>query len=202
MSGRTYSLLVAAALAVFLSHLLSHHVHLSIFAPVARLAELSGQFSVFAICVIACFIAGSLDDSVNRLLRRSHVVALAFIIAGCLSVAFCRTVRCGKCPTGSFAMDFDPSRWAQAQLGGSKVADRQKMLGDVVNNVIADSTREQIQSALGPTEDASWLDESGGDILSYYTGPARDSFIPIDGEVLVIRFDENDRVADWYTFID
>ena len=160
-------------------------------------------FPVVGLITIAIGIlwAGANEPAMRRRNRQWLITSLLVFVAS-VAVPICKASYCRGLPTGSFAMAFDRQAWAPMPPGFSEIEDRQKMLADAIKNVVQHGTFDEVRAVLGPTEDASWLDESGGDILSYYMGPARDSVIGIDGEVLVIHFDENGRVVRWYTFID
>lgn len=195
-------ILTIAATVFFSLHFVSHHFHLGLLGACYHFVAVVAFFpAVFIAVAMAYRWAVDRDETIERRCGLWFGISLLMLFAA-LSGPVCKLSYCRGLPTGSFAMAFDRQAWAPMPRGDSSIKDRQKMLADVIKNVVEGSTYEDVRAALGPTEDASWLDESRGDILSYYMGPARDDMIPIDGEVLVIHFDAEGRVSRWYTFID
>lgn len=200
--SRSQRVLIIAAAAFSLLHFVSHYVHAGLLGLCYHFVAVVAFFpTVLIAAVMGCRWAVDKDKAIERRGGLWLVISLLLLLAA-LSGPVCKLSYCRGLPTGSFAMAFDRQAWAPMPRGDSSIKDRQKMLADVIKNVVAGNTYDEIRAELGPTEDASWLDESGGDILSYYMGPARDDMIPIDGEVLVIHFDTEGRVSRWYTFID
>jgi hypothetical protein len=72
------------------------------------------------------------------------------------------------------------------------ITPRQKMLRDVVENLLPGKTRREIEALLGPSS-ATWYFEDTGRDLIYMTGPERDTPFSIDSEWLLIWLDQNDR---------
>jgi hypothetical protein len=106
-------------------------------------------------------------------------------------------------PTGSFAADFDSARWrdeASASYSRGDITDRQKMLGRVVNQVLPDANRAQLESLLGVSPPTRYFTELRPDLL-YCLGPER-GFISIDSEWLAIWFDDNSITARWELLTD
>lgn len=99
----------------------------------------------------------------------------------------------GSLPTGSYAERFEERAWkaSPAYVAGD-ITPRQKMLGDVVERRLAGKTRSEIEAMLGPSEETSYFEETGRDLI-YVTGPERDTPFSIDNEWLLIWLDERGR---------
>ncbi len=199
-SKRSIVLVVGATF--FSLHLVSHYIHPGLFGLGFHLLAFLASLLV-VLFTVSHWIEWAISRNEEARRQRGQLFVMSLVIlAAAIAVPTCKMSYCRGLPTGSFAMAFDRQAWAPMPRGDSSIKDRQKMLADVIKNVVEGCTYEDVRAALGSTEDASWLDESGGDNLSYYMGPARDAMIPIDGEVLVIHFDAEGRVSRWYTFID
>lgn len=99
----------------------------------------------------------------------------------------------GPLPTGSRARRFDSLAWRTSPpYMIDDITPRQKMLADVVQHVLPGKTREEIESALGHSEETSYFEETGRDLI-YMTGPERDAVFGIDSEWLLIWLDKNGR---------
>lgn len=97
-------------------------------------------------------------------------------------------------PQGSHVLDFDAGAWKQAgaEPTGVTVTVRQKMLGDVVRNVLPHRSRQEIEALLGPSLDTFYAAESGRDLI-YLLGRQRNSIFAIDSEWLLIWLDDSGR---------
>lgn len=98
-------------------------------------------------------------------------------------------------PPGSYASEFDPLAWkagnaTESSSGG--VAPRQRMLGDVVDNVLPGKSRSELEALLGPSEDSSYFSSTGRDLI-YPLGPERGSYMGIDSEWLLVWLDSEGR---------
>lgn len=108
---------------------------------------------------------------------------------------------CGEqnLPQGSFGEQFDAALWKSTEAFESdkdNVSHRQKMLGDLVENHLLGKKREHIIAMLG--EPSTKMDPDGnGPSLSYPTGYERGSYMGIDSEWLIIKFDSS-GIADSY----
>ncbi len=105
-------------------------------------------------------------------------------------------------PIGSFAQSFDKQVWNDPKSSENVVGDItpcQKMLGDVIQSIVRNGTREDIIAQLGPGIEGRL---SGADVdATYCTGPQRD-FLKFDDEWLSIWFDESGRVTRWEVWSD
>jgi hypothetical protein len=126
-----------------------------------------------------------------------HGPLLAVSVAGwalfLVSFATMQVVRKGQ-PLGSYAARFDGEVWrlpdaAEAVMGD--LTPRQKMVGDLIDNVLPGKTRDEIVTLLGPVGETSYLATTGRDIL-YPLGLERGP-ITMDSEWLLIWLDADGR---------
>lgn len=136
--------------------------------------------------------------------RSRHAPALSrhrlFLLIGAVgimcfaaSLALDRIIS-GGLPFGSHLQQFDPKIWQDPESGkfiGGDITPRQKMLGDVVANVLKGRSRTQLTELLGPSLGAGYFASSGRDMI-YILGPVR-WFFAMDSEWLLIWLDESGR---------
>ena len=97
----------------------------------------------------------------------------------------------GDLPVGSFARRFDRAVWStpgSAAYVKGDITPRQKMIGDIVNNILPGRTQSEVAQILGGSEDPG-IDKRA---LAYIIGPDRG--FSIDFEWLVIWYDEHGRL--------
>jgi hypothetical protein len=139
-----------------------------------------------ALAVIA--IVGTLTR--RRALIRVPLAALgAFVVVLAFAWLYARGL-----PTGSFVKRFDRAAWNAPQamhFVKGDITPREKMLGDVVRNVLPGRTRAEIEAQLGPSLDTGYFREDGRDLI-YLLGPERNLF-SIDSEWLLIWLDAQGR---------
>lgn len=102
----------------------------------------------------------------------------------------------GDLPSGSRVMTFDGATWKDEESASyvrGDITPRQKMLADIVENVLPGKTRVEIEAELGPSMDTRYFESKGRDLI-YITGPERGPF-GIDSEWLLIWLDESGRFA-------
>ena len=96
-------------------------------------------------------------------------------------------------PTGSEDMKFDPLVWADekailpaAHESGILVSERERMLSDLVKNVLPGSSKSDIEAMLGPSLGTPYFASVDKDFI-YYLGPEREGYFGnIDSEWLLI----------------
>lgn len=96
-----------------------------------------------------------------------------------------------RLPEGSYDMKFDQQVWKQEETSTfSKTGYtlRQKMIGDVIKNIIANKNRQEVLEILGPPTDTDKWQSMKSDHLIYVLGPDR-GFMPIDYEWLFVQFE-------------
>jgi hypothetical protein len=123
--------------------------------------------------------------------RRFGVIAIVGVVACAGSFALVRVLP-RVLPTGSDRMSFDSKQWQDEHSTDyfkGDIAPRQKMLADVVRNVLPGKTREEIEAALGPSLNTPYFQSSRRDMI-YVLGFQRDSFFGIDSEWLLIWLDD------------
>jgi hypothetical protein len=134
----------------------------------------------------------------QRPFRRSHG---AYVFIGCVGLAsFALAVGLLRAlpsplPTGSHRQSFDRAVWhdpRSAEYRDGDATPRQKMLADVVRNVLPGRTRVELEEILGPSLNTSYFKGKGRDLI-YMLGPQRDSYITIDSEWLLIWLDKDGR---------
>jgi hypothetical protein len=107
-------------------------------------------------------------------------------------------------PTGSHSLAFDRSVWldpTSAEFVKWDITPRQKMLAAVVNDVLPDRNREEVEILLGPSLETPYLRSTGRDLI-YVLGPARDSFFTIDHEWLLVWLDASGRFERYAIYRD
>jgi hypothetical protein len=146
--------------------------------------------SVILLVLILIAVAGRAS---RPLFTRIACFSLAWLV---LIFVLARSIS-GALPTGSYLQRFDPSIWQQPRkFVKGDITPRQKMLGDLVENVLPGRSRAEIKKLLGSPDDAADRE------LIYGLGTERDSMFPIDDETLVIRLDSSGRFASYYIYVD
>lgn len=110
----------------------------------------------------------------------------------------------GALPSGSNLQRFDSAQWkheAAFESAGSDISVRQKMLGDVVSNVLPGRDRRQLEEMLGPSLDTPYFASSGRDLI-YLLGRERDSMFGVDSEWLLIWLDGSGRFERYQVWTD
>lgn len=95
--------------------------------------------------------------------------------------------------TGSHPQRFDRAIWQaprSAEYVPRDVTPRQKMLADVVKNVLPGRTRAELEEMLGPTEKSVVI---GDHDLVYKLGPVPDFGFAFDSDWLLIWLDKDGR---------
>jgi len=92
---------------------------------------------------------------------------------------------------------FDAGQWRSVVR--SDDYSRQEMVGSLIwNDRLEGMTREELEALLGPDCDCAYFDDWD---LVYCLGPER-SWLSLDSEWLVIRFDETGRFAEYALVTD
>lgn len=146
----------------------------------------------------------STGDPESKLRRRNWCATFALMLATGVVVSIGNAAYARGMPTGSFVKQFDQQIWAapaSSQFTKGDITDRQKMLGDVVRQIVINGTKDDIVAKLGPSEDDGYFSSSGRDLI-YCTGPQRDSVFAIDSEWLLIWFDSDGRTSRYEIWSD
>lgn len=110
----------------------------------------------------------------------------------------------GGLPWGSQLLKFDERVWQDPKSSvyvKNDITPRQKMLKDVVENVLPGKTREQIEQALGPSLDTPYFQSTGRDLI-YRLGLERDLLFAIDSEWLLIWLDDSGNFSRYEVATD
>jgi hypothetical protein len=98
-------------------------------------------------------------------------------------------------PNGSDLRKFDSAIWqneSSTEPDDNLISEREKMLKDLVENVLPGKTKNEIEKFLGKSLTTSYFASINKDLI-YYMGPERDSYMNIDSEWLLIWIDESGR---------
>ncbi len=98
-----------------------------------------------------------------------------------------------RLPEGSDELVFDASAWAAPsgiERKGDSVTQRQKMLKDLISNVLPGRSRSEIEALLGPALEGPESSEGEPDLI-YRTGPERTGLFGINSEWLLIWLDDS-----------
>lgn len=89
-------------------------------------------------------------------------------------------------PSGSHLQSFNTELWVadDSIVVNEGITTRQKMLGDVVENILPGKSRNEIIRQLGLSSD-----DSNQPTLNYYLGPLRGDFSEMHIEFLKVHFD-------------
>ncbi len=115
------------------------------------------------------------------------IIVMLFVPIGC-------NPSNGTLPTGSDSLAFDSKLWKQEssiEWQEDGVSEREKMLKDLVENVLPGKNIEEIEKLLGPSLETNYFQSIDKDMI-YYLGPERDNYFGnIDSEWLLIWTDKN-----------
>ena len=130
--------------------------------------------------------------------QANHRALLSVSLLGLLLFGFAyglsATIK-GDLPSGSHLLNFESAGWKTAGSDQSTRGDitiRQKMLGDVVKNVLPGRDRLGLEDLLGPSLDTPYFAGTGRDMI-YRLGMERDSMFGVDSEWLLIWLDDAGR---------
>lgn len=158
---------------------------------------------VVLVAALALFWARARQHQPSPVLRGLLIAAGLSLIGVAAVAALARIIPSGL-PAGSLLATFDSVAWRQpasAEFVDGDVTVRQKMLGDLVKNLLPGRTRAELEAILGPSLDTPYFKESGSDLI-YVLGPQRDSFFPIDSEWLLIWVDSSERFERYAIYTD
>ncbi|MGD9853027.1 MAG: hypothetical protein AB7T38_17400 [Nitrospirales bacterium] len=116
---------------------------------------------------------------------------LSFIILTPLTIVVHRYIP-RVLPVGSDTKPFDSAIWkSKASTDWNEgISAREQMLKEVIEKILPGKSRQEIESALGPSIEISYFRELDKDLI-YYLGPERDGLFNIDSEWLLIWMDED-----------
>lgn len=98
-------------------------------------------------------------------------------------------------PNGSDLRKFDSAVWkndSSTEPDDNLISEREKMLKDLVENVLPGKIKKEIEKLLGKSLETSYFASINKDLI-YYMGPERDNYMNIDSEWLLIWLDESGK---------
>lgn len=156
---------------------------------------------LLVLIALGCWGAVGLHVSRRRNSPRQakHRSMLTFSIGGLLLFAsaygLSAAIR-GGLPSGSHLQRFDSAQWKHetaSEPADGDISVRQKMLGDVVGNVLEGRSRREVEAMRGPPLETWYFASTGRDLI-YLRGRERDSMFGVDSEWLLIWLDGSGRV--------
>ena len=204
--ARGHVMLLGTAGLFFALQLLPHHftrLHNSpfgFFYPL--LAVLVGLLIMIAGAITFVMWISTRDDE-SKLQYRNWFATFALMSTAAITLSLSSAAYARGLPTGSFAKDFDQQLWAtpsSSEYVNGDITERQKMLGDAVQTIVVNGSKQKIIDTLGQSEGDGYFSSSGRDLI-YCMGPQRDSF-PIDDEWLLIWFDSKGRTTRYEIWAD
>jgi hypothetical protein len=166
-------------------------------------------FALLALVVIGSWgaVAAFLARRRNSPPQVKHREMLGISVLGLLlfgsAFGLSATIR-GALPSGSHLLSFDSARWkdtTSSESVGGDISDRQKMLGDVVSNVLPGRHRQELEEMLGLSLETRYFANTGRDLI-YLLGRERDSLFGVDSEWLLIWLDESGRLERYEVWTD
>ena len=121
-------------------------------------------------------------------------IILIFIIIIYISIKDSQT-EFKKLPKGSNLKKFNSVNWKNDDSinpDDNLISDREKMLHDLVNNILPNKSKEEIEKILGLSLNTPYFKSSNKDLI-YYLGPERDHMMNIDSEWLLIWLDKSNK---------
>ena len=130
--------------------------------------------------LIALIWAKVKKSKINPLVAMGPAISFTILLGFALAPLMPRFL-----PNGSHLKAFDSELWIQENSMESKegITERQKMLGDLIENILPGKTRNEVIRLLGLSSD-----DSNQPALLYYLGPARGDFYGMEVEWLNIYF--------------
>jgi len=145
------------------------------------------------ISLIRLVIAKGRDNPPSKVSIVGVSLFLSFIILTPLTFAVHRYIP-RALPAGSDMKSFDSAIWQSESSTdwNEGISVREQMLKDVVERILPGKSRQEIESALGPSLETNYFSSLDKDLI-YYLGPERDGLFNIDSEWLLIWIDEDGK---------
>ncbi len=199
-------ILLIGAMIVFGGQLLAHWWTGLLVSGIGMFYELFavGAFLLSLVCSFLTLVAWvSVLEPIARQQRRQWFLTFGLISVIAVACTAANAAYSRGLPMGSFAQSFDKQVWSDlksSEYVQGDITPCQKMLGDVIQSIVRNGTREEIITQLGSPIVGRL---SGADVdTTYCTGPERVSFMRIDSEWLSIWFDESGHVTRWEVWSD
>ena len=119
------------------------------------------------------------------------LLLIFFALAGCS--------QSNDLPSGSDTRTFDSLVWqdkSSVQSDDNGISEREKMLKDLVENILPQKTESEIENLLGKSLETAYFKSLDKDMI-YYLGPERDNFMNIDSEWLLIWLDDSGKFKEY-----
>jgi len=139
--------------------------------------------------------------------RRNKDLKSAVVIGPAISITILILYVCTPympkfLPNGSHSQPFDSDLWIadDSILVKEGITNRQKMLGDVIENVLPGKSKNEIIRNLGLTSDDTnhpVLDDLNQPTLVFYFGPARKDFMGVQAEYLKVYLDPSEHFTKY-----
>ena len=168
------------------------------FKPVSTVYQIS--LIVFTVLVVICNVYSLIAWALSK--RRSKKLNAVVVVGPVISLTILVGFLCAPfipkfLPSGSHLQPFNSELWiaddSTIMRGG--INDRQKMLGDVVGNVLPGKSRNEIIKLLGLSSD-----DSNQPTLLYYLGPARGDSFGVEVEWLEVYLDLSGNFEKYEVF--
>lgn len=173
----------------FVPSLISGEIKLLYFLSIPAVLLIILLFGI--ISLIRIVLAKHRDNRPSRASIVGVSLLLNFIILTPLIIAVHQYIP-RALPTGSDTKPFDSVVWKSESSTdwNDGISKREQMLKEVVEKILPGKSRQEIESALGPSLQTSYFSDSDKDLI-YYLGPERDGLFSIDSEWLLIWMGED-----------
>ena len=96
----------------------------------------------------------------------------------------------------SSKLEFDSKKWKQENSTLDDPSLRSQMIEDLVENVLPDKSKKEIEELLGPSLETNYFKSSNKDFI-YYLGIQQEGFIRIDSDWLLIFLDKDNKFKSY-----
>ena len=195
----TISITVISVIAIF-STVFLYRFFPSLFPRDILLIYLIAFTLYFAVVALFCLISAGLflwpkkkKKSQKKITLVGVTLFLSTILIAPLSLALLHALP-KTLPSGSDKKAFNSDLWKleSSTDWNDGISIREQMLKDVVENILPEKTKEEIQNQLGASLETDYFRSYDKDLL-YYLGPERDGLITIDSEWLLIWLDDSGK---------
>ena len=175
----------------FAPSLLPHEIKFLYFFSIPAILLIILFFGL--ISLIRLVIAKRKDNLPSKVSIVGVFLILSFIILTPLTYVVHRYIP-RALPTGSDMKSFDPAIWKSESSTdwNEGISVREQMLKDVIEKILPGKSRQEIESALGPSLETHYFSSLDKNLI-YYLGPERDGLFNIDSEWLLIWIDEDGK---------
>jgi hypothetical protein len=145
-------------------------------------------FLIFVVAINVYSLAALIWAKVKKMTMHP-IVAIGPVISFTILVGFVLAPYMPSfLPSGSHLQTFDSELWIadDSTVAREGITNRQKMLGDVVENILPGKSRNGIIRLLGLSSD-----DSHQSALLFYLGPARGDFFGVEMEWLKVHLDSS-----------